>query len=107
MNTTLFSELVDELSSVVDKPVAEKLAQAIVSAHERLLENQVLKRLGSLENAVNRLAEAQQQMYAEFQEYRKETDRRFVELREAQQQMYAEFQEYRKETDRRFVELRE
>ncbi|MDW8321893.1 MAG: hypothetical protein RMM08_11080, partial [Armatimonadota bacterium] len=53
------------------------------------------------------LREAQQQMYAEFQEYRKETDRRFVELREAQQQMYAEFQEYRKQTDDRFRELRE
>ena len=125
MNTQLLSQIADELSNVLDRPAAERIAQVVVSVYERLHESLVIRRLDSLETAVRRLADSQQQMYAEFheyreqtderfrelreefQEYRKQTDERFRELREAQQQMYAEFQEYRKQTDERFRELRE
>ena len=107
MNTQLLTQIVDELSGVMDRPAAEKLAQVVVSVYERLHESLVIRRLDSLETAVRQLAVSQQQMYTEFQEYRKQTDERFRELREAQQQMYAEFQEYRRQTDERFRELAE
>ncbi|GIV16654.1 MAG: hypothetical protein KatS3mg022_2089 [Armatimonadota bacterium] len=100
-------QIIEELTSVMDRPVAEKMAQVILSVQQQLYESLVIKRLESLESAVRHLAQLQQQMYAEFQEYRKQTDERFRELREAQQQMYAEFQEYRKQTDERFRELAE
>ncbi|MDW8321419.1 MAG: hypothetical protein RMM08_08650 [Armatimonadota bacterium] len=118
------NQIVDDLATVLDKPVAEKIAQAILSAQESL----VLRRLEALEDAVRQLAEeirrSQQlfrEMREEFQEYRKQTDERFRELAEAQrrteerveqlaqfqQKAYEEFQEYRKQTDERFRELRE
>ncbi|GIV19188.1 MAG: hypothetical protein KatS3mg023_0939 [Armatimonadota bacterium] len=126
MNTELLSHITQELGTVFEPPAAEKLAQVMVSVYEQLHESMVLQRLDALENAMRRsheelarrveeqlaahrqetderfrdLREAQHQMYTEFQEFRKETDRRFLELRE-------EFQEFRKETDRRFLELRE
>ncbi len=134
------AEIVEELSTVLDRAAAEKIGKVMLQVYERLHESLVLQRLDSLENALKQFAEnmlrsqeqlakhveeqlaahrietderfrelreAQQQMYAEFQEYRKHTDERFREMREAQQQMYAEFQEYRRQTDERFRELRE
>ncbi len=130
------AQIVEELSTVLDRTVAEKIGKVILSVYE----SAVLKRLDALESALRQLAEEmrqsqellaqrveeqlaahrretderfrelreeQQRMYAEFQEYRKQTDQRFRELREEQQRMYAEFQEYRKQTDQRFRELAE
>ncbi|MER3474175.1 MAG: chordopoxvirus fusion protein [Armatimonadota bacterium] len=101
------SEVVEELSAVLERPVAEKLAQVMLSVYQRLHEDLVLQRLESLENAVRELIR-------ESQRSREETDARFRELAEAQRRtderlgrLAEEFAEYRKETDARFRELAE
>lgn len=109
------SQMIEELSTVLDRPAAEKIAQVVLSVYERLHESLVLRRFDALENALRQLGEemrrSQEQLAQRVEEqlaaHRRETDERFRELREAQQQMYAEFQEYRKHTDERFRELRE
>lgn len=105
------AEIVDELSTVLDRPVAEKIGKVILSVYE----SAVLRRLDSLETALRQFAaemrHSQDQLARRVEEqvaaHRRETDERFRELREEQQRMYAEFQEYRKQTDERFRELAE
>jgi DNA repair exonuclease SbcCD ATPase subunit len=114
-------QVIEELTSVLDRPVAEKVAQVMLSVQQQLYESLVVKRLESLEDAVRQLAQFQQKAYAEFQEYRKQTDESFRALAEAQrrteqrveelaqfqQKAYTEFQEYRKQTDESFRALAE
>ncbi|GIV18881.1 MAG: hypothetical protein KatS3mg023_0632 [Armatimonadota bacterium] len=94
------SEVINELSEVMDRRAAEKVAQVVFAVYERLHESLVLRRLDTIEQSVARLRE-------ELAEHRKETDARFRELAEAQKRAYEEFQEYRKQTDERFRELAE
>ncbi len=94
------SEVINELSEVMDRRAAEKVAQVVFAVYERLHESLVLRRLDAIEQSVERLRE-------ELAEHRKETDARFRELAEFQKRAYEEFQEYRKQTDERFRELAE
>ena len=105
------AQIVEELSTVLDRTVAEKIGKVILSVYE----SAVLKRLDALESALRQLAEEMRQsqellaqrVEEQLAAHRRETDERFRELREEQQRMYAEFQEYRKQTDQRFRELAE
>ncbi len=129
------AEIVEELSSVMERPVAEKLAQVMQSFYERLREDEMLKRLDALEKAVRQivaetqrwigefnarfaeLAEAQrrtEQRVEELAEAQRRTEQRVEELAEAQrrtderlERLAEEFAEYRKYTDARFAELAE
>ncbi|NSW79347.1 MAG: hypothetical protein HPY54_09985 [Chthonomonadetes bacterium] len=108
------TEIVDELSSVMERPVAEKLAQVMQSFYERLHEDEVLRRLEALENAVRQLITESQRSredldarFVELAEAQRRTEQRVAELAEFQRRAYEEFQEYRKQTDARFAELAE
>lgn len=102
------TEIVEELSTVLDRAAAEKIGKLMLQVYERLHESLVLQRLDSLENALKQFAESmsrsQEQLVKHVEEqlaaHRRETDERFRELRE-------EFQEYRKLTDERFRDLAE
>ncbi|MCS6949328.1 MAG: hypothetical protein NZ520_02575 [bacterium] len=105
------SQIVEELSTVLGKPAAEKVGRVILSVYE----SAVLQRIDAIESTLKWFAEEMrrsqehlaQRVEEQIAAHRRETDERFRELREAQQQMYAEFQEYRKLTDERLRELRE
>ncbi|MGQ9489054.1 MAG: hypothetical protein ACUVRT_04685, partial [Armatimonadota bacterium] len=71
------SDVVEELSSVLERPVAEKIAQVVLSVYQGLYEEMVLRRLEALEKAVTELTR-------ESQRLREEVNARFAELAEAQ-----------------------
>lgn len=71
------SDVVEELSSVLERPVAEKIAQVVLSVYQGLHEEMVLRRLEALEKAVTELTR-------EAQRLRDEVNARFAELAEAQ-----------------------
>ncbi|MER3473163.1 MAG: hypothetical protein C4335_03850 [Armatimonadota bacterium] len=81
-------EVIEELSSVFEKPVAEKLGQVMLSVYERLHESLVLQRLDLLERRIDNLADEWRQFARRIEEQlaesRLETDARFRELAEAQ-----------------------
>ena len=82
------AEVIDELSTVFDKSVAEKLGQVMLSVYERLHESTVLQRLELIERRLEeREAEWQralQELTAQLAAVRIETEARFGELAVAQ-----------------------
>lgn len=66
MRMSTLSKIVEELSSVLDKPAAEKVAEVILSVQESM----VIQRLEAIEDAVRQLAEEMRRSPEQFREHR-------------------------------------
>ncbi len=82
------AEVVEELSSVFEKPVAEKLGQVMLSVYERLHESMVLQRLDAIERRLDEMdaewRRAMNELTSQLAASRMETEARFRELATAQ-----------------------
>jgi DNA repair exonuclease SbcCD ATPase subunit len=109
------SEVIDELSEVLERRAAEKIAHVMFSVYERLHESLVLQRLEALESRLQRYSEEirsalegwAQRIEEQLAASRAETDARFRELAEAQRRTEEQLAASRAETDVRFRELAE
>jgi hypothetical protein len=109
------SEVIDELSEVLERRAAEKIAHVMFSVYERLHESLVLQRLEALESRLQRYSEEirsalegwAQRIEEQLAASRAETDARFRELAEAQRRTEEQLAASRAETDARFRELAE
>jgi len=109
------SEVIDDLSEVLERRAAEKIAHVMFSVYERLHESLVLQRLEALESRLQRYSEEirsaleglAQRIEEQLAASRAETDARFRELAEAQRRTEEQLAASRAETDARFRELAE